>query len=113
MSQPFTISEDEDVDPPLNASDPPNHPNSEAVDPLNHHNSEAVDSKSDDQVVAGAAVAGAAVGVLVGGPLIGLVGAGAAAYAATCENQVGDVARSAGTTTVAMGKRLAKHDKVF
>jgi hypothetical protein len=29
-----------------------------------------------------------------------------------CSFQAGDVARSAGTTTVAMGKKLAKYDQV-
>ena len=59
----------------------------------------------------GAAATGAVIGTLLVGPVVGIVVAGAAVYATTREDQIGDAARNVGTYAVSAfdkGTELAK-----
>jgi len=60
--------------------------------------------ESGAKVLAGAAVVGGmAVGAVAGSLTLGVVGAGAAAYAATRKDKIGDAARATGQAAVAVG----------
>ena len=61
--------------------------------------------------VGGAAVAAGLAGVLIAGPVVGLVAAGGAAVVATTKGSAGNVARAAGDVTASAGERLRKFDK--
>lgn len=64
------------------------------------------------KVMAGAAVVGGvAVGAAAGSVALGVVGAGAAAYAATRNDQIGDAARATGQAAVAAGKKADEINK--
>jgi len=61
-------------------------------------------------LVAGAAVAGGVVGLVIASPLVAVVAAGGAAALATSKGKAGDVARATGNVTVNAGERLKKFD---
>ena len=59
----------------------------------------------------GAAVAGAAAGLVVGGPLLAAVAAGGAVYAATAKGNGGDIARNMGDGVADVGVRLKRFNR--
>ena len=61
--------------------------------------------------VGGAAVAGGIAGLVLIGPMVGVVAAGCAAVAATTKGVGGDVARSTGEAVSSAGDRLKKIDQ--
>lgn len=62
--------------------------------------------------VNGAAVAAGVAGFLLGGPFVATVAAAGAAYvAATKDNDIGQIARDAGSYTDKLGKKLLKVEK--
>ena len=56
--------------------------------------------------IGGAAVVGGLAGLVLMGPLVGLVAAGGAAVVATTKTKAGDVARSTGDLTVSATKNI-------
>uniref|UniRef100_A0A7S2UVH0 Uncharacterized protein n=1 Tax=Fibrocapsa japonica TaxID=94617 RepID=A0A7S2UVH0_9STRA len=68
-------------------------------------------SRSKGAVIAGAAAVGAVAGAAVAGPLLGVVGAGAAAVAATRQDETGQVARAAGNMGCALYEKAKELDK--
>jgi hypothetical protein len=56
--------------------------------------------------VGGAAAVGGIAGLVIGGPLLGIVGAGAGAVVATTKGKAGDVMRSSGSVAANAGSRL-------
>lgn len=69
------------------------------------------DLQGTKRQVGGAAVAAGLAGVLIAGPVVGLVAAGGAAVVATTKGSAGNVARAAGDVTASAGERLRKFDK--
>jgi len=69
------------------------------------------DNKVRDSVIGGAAVVGGVAGLVIAGPILGLVGAVGAGVLATQSNKAGDVARASGDVVVAAGDRAKKIDK--
>jgi len=68
--------------------------------------------KGGAKVLAGAAVVGGvAVGTVAGSVTLGVVGAGAAAYAATRTDKVGDAARATGKAAIAVGTKADELNK--
>lgn len=61
--------------------------------------------------VGGAAALGGVAGLVVGGPLVGLVAAGGAAAVATSKGKAGDVARAGGDVMSDAGVRLKRFDR--
>lgn len=61
--------------------------------------------------VTGAAVAGGLVGLVFGGPVLGLLAAGGSAAVATAEGKAGDVARTSGDAMADAGDRLRRFDE--
>ena len=59
-------------------------------------------SGPDSKIIAGAAVVGGVAATLLVGPVVGIVAAGGAAYAATRSDKVGEVAKSTGQAAVAV-----------
>lgn len=59
----------------------------------------------------GAAVAGGLTGLVTMGPVVGLVVAGGAAFAATRKGKVGVVVRSTGDTMADIGKSIMEFDR--
>ena len=68
-------------------------------------------SGQDGRIIAGAAVVGGVAATLLVGPVVGIVAAGGAAYAATRSDKVGEVAKSTGQAAVAVGGKAAALDK--
>ena len=65
-----------------------------------------------DQLVGGAAVAGGLAGLVLMGPVVGLLAAGGAAFAAsTNKGKAGQLARATGEVTVQAGRRLERFEK--
>jgi len=91
----------------MNLPPPPPPPDSHRQ--TNSHKAAAATTSS--KVLGGAAVAGGVVGLALVGPLAGLVAAGAAAYAATRSDEVGQVAQATGKATVAIGDKAAALDR--
>jgi hypothetical protein len=91
----------------INLPLPPPPPDSHRQ--TNSHKAAAATTSS--KVLGGAAVAGGVVGLALVGPLAGLVAAGAAAYAATRSDEVGQVAQATGKATVAIGDKAAALDR--
>ena len=73
-----------------------------------HQGQQAVATAGGYSTVAGAAAVGATAGALLMGPMSAVVAAGAAAYATTRKDSVGDVARSTGETAAATASGLKK-----
>jgi hypothetical protein len=74
----------------------------------------STDSKKQKRrQVGGAAVAGGIVGLVLVGPVVGLVAAGGAAVVATTKGTPGQMARATGTVTAAAGGRLKRLDKKY
>lgn len=70
------------------------------------------DEVRKNQLVGGAAVAGGLVGLVLLGPVVGVLAAGGAALAAsTSKGKAGQVARATGEVTVHAGKRLQEFDR--
>jgi hypothetical protein len=65
----------------------------------------------DGKVVAGAATVGLVAGAVLSGPIVALAAAGGAAYAATRQDKVGEVAKSTGQAAVAVGSKASDLDK--
>ena len=69
---------------------------------------------STTQVLGGAALAGGVVvGAAAGSVVLGVAGAGAAAYAATRGDKLGDAARATGTATVAACGKAKEVDQKY
>jgi hypothetical protein len=56
----------------------------------------------------GAAVAGGIAGLVIGGPLLGVVAAGGCAWAVTNQGQAGKVARAGGEAAAGVGDQVKK-----
>eukprot|EP01083_Nonionella_stella_P202983 741019_1 len=69
------------------------------------------DNKVRDGVIGGAAVVGGVAGLVIAGPILGIVGAVGAGVLATQSNKAGDVARASGEFVVAAGDRAKKIDE--
>lgn len=64
-----------------------------------------------DKVIGAAAIAGGVAGLVISGPIIGIVGAGVAGALATQNNKAGDAARASGDVVIATGQRAKKIDE--
>lgn len=73
-----------------------------------HHEEEPVGTRRQ---VGGAAVAGGIAGLVLLGPVIGLVAAGGAAAVATSRGKAGQVARASGDVVSDAGSRLKQFDE--
>jgi hypothetical protein len=73
-----------------------------------NNNSENPHTKRE---IRGAAVAGGLVGLLLGGPIVGVVAAGGVALAATTKGQAGKVSRASGEAVSSVGDRMRKINK--
>ena len=71
------------------------------------------DGNRNTKVMTGAAVVGGVAATLVAGPVIGVVAAGGAAYAATRSDKVGDVAKSTGEAALAVGGKAVRAAALF
>lgn len=77
-----------------------------------HSHDESSDSDpGTSRQVRAAAIAGCLAGLLLGGPILGLVAAGGAAAVATSRSQAGEVARSTGDAMADAGDRLKRFDE--
>lgn len=82
----------------------------ESTDDDNNENGN--DDPGTRRQVVGAGVAGGITGLVLGGPLLGLVGAGgAAAVAKTSRGKPGDFARKSGDVMASAGDRIKKYDE--
>ena len=82
----------------------------EVPEPMEQQRQQEEDAQELRQV-GGAAVAGGLAGLVLVGPMFGLVAAGGAAVAATTPSKAGQVARAAGDVTASAGDRLKEFDK--
>ena len=78
-----------------------------------HNTGEEVSDPSNpsSKVIAGAAGAGLIAGMMVSGPVVGLVAGAGAAVATMTKGTAGDVARSAGNLGAAAGSKAVELDK--
>jgi len=67
----------------------------------------------EDTIEFGAGVVGGVVGLVVGGPVVGLITAAAANYVSKAENDVGEVARSVSTAAIEVYNYLANLDAKY
>ena len=77
----------------------------------NTNNTNGAENPHTKRELRGAAVAGGLVGLVIGGPVLGLIAAGGAALAVTNKGKAGEVARSGGEAVACIGDRLKKIDK--
>ena len=84
----------------------PNSPNSS--NSTNNSNNSNLHTKRE---LAGAAIAGGVAGLLLVGPVVGVVAAGGAALAVTNKGQTGKAARAGGEAVASLGDRIKKIDK--
>jgi hypothetical protein len=74
-------------------------------------NSELKEGEATHRQLGGAAVAGGILGLVIAGPVIGVVVGIGAAVASTTKGKTGQVARAGGETMAAAGDRLKKWDQ--
>ena len=65
----------------------------------------------DPKIMTGAAVVGGVAATLIAGPVIGVIAAGGAAYAATRSDKVGEAAKATGGAAVAVGGKVVDINK--
>lgn len=73
--------------------------------------SSASNAKPSDKLLGAAAIAGGVAGLVIAGPIVGVVGAVGAAALATQNNKAGEVARASGDAVIATGERAKQIDK--
>ena len=78
--------------------------------------SSASKATPSDKLIGAAAIAGGVAGLVIAGPVIGVIGAAGAAALATQDNKAGEVARASGDVVIAAGEKAKqideKHDVV-
>mmetsp|Transcript_5954 Transcript_5954/g.8933 ORF Transcript_5954/g.8933 Transcript_5954/m.8933 type:complete len:174 (-) Transcript_5954:115-636(-) len=79
--------------------------------PQQEQKSSSSSSTTSDKVIGAAAIAGGVAGLVVAGPLVGVIGAVGAGALATQNNKAGDVARASGDVVISAGKRAKAVDE--
>jgi len=69
------------------------------------------DPSGSSSIVGAAAIAGAVAGLVIAGPVLGIVGAIGAGALASQKNKAGDVARASGDVVISAGERAKKIDE--
>ena len=66
---------------------------------------------SSDKIIGAAAIAGGVTGLVIAGPIIGVIGAIGAGALASQKNKAGDVARASGDVVISAGERAKQIDE--